>query len=621
MGDQDIKDLAQLVIDPAQIAILTNELACIANTEGYFLWLNPRWEEVLGWEEAELKRQPFLSFVHPDDRPATLVEVGRLAEGASTVNFTNRYRCQDGGWVHLAWNTVPTHNNLLIAVARDVTNIKNREKEKDNRSRLLALAESLSQVGHWRVDIGAEEIFWSDEVYRIHGHDPQTYKPTLADGLKFYHPDDRQAVEQAIQASVEQQAPFEFERRIIRADGETRQVVSKGRVEVDERGMTTAIFGVFQDITDLRARERSLIELNERLSAKVMEITIRNKELRQLSELADLLQSSETESEISDVLYQTLPGYFDTLSGAVYLIQGSRRTAIKIVEWGLLRQKDVIQISDCWSLRRGSPHMLGTQRGMQCKHHLERPLGGAHCSPMIAQGENIGILVLSGSALEHATTLKRFSRFIDAISTHVAMSVANVRLRAQLHEHSTRDPLTRLYNRRYLEAAFEREIARTRRHDQPLSLVLLDLDHFKQFNDDYGHLIADNLLKHWGSILWQSVRGEDVAARWGGEEFVLLLSNTSEEAAERLVERLQIALLKIALHSDHGPCRPVTLSAGITSTQGEETMLDELMSFADQALYHAKKSGRNRAARASKCGQAHSVRLLTPPPLKQSEGS
>lgn len=136
-------------VSPEQIAHLTTDLVCLASTEGYFLWLNDRWTEVLGWTRAELTAKPFLGFVHPDDVAPTLNEVERLKDGEPTIQFDNRYLCKDGSYRILSWNTVPTPEGVLVAIARDVTQRRADRFDSDTRLRLLEMGEDLSKVGHW----------------------------------------------------------------------------------------------------------------------------------------------------------------------------------------------------------------------------------------------------------------------------------------------------------------------------------------------------------------------------------------------------------------------------------------------------------------------------------------
>lgn len=235
----DFTDFAEHLLD----------LACVASTEGRFLWLSKGWTEALGWCEGHLLATPFIDFVHPDDVESTVAEVATLSQGIPTVRFVNRYRTADGSWRWLEWTTSP-RDEVLYCVVRDITRAKEQEALNERRMRLLEMSLELSNAGYWRVDFAREQVEWSPEVYAIHGLDPATFTPTLETGIDAYHPDDRQHVTDAISKSTADKVPFWFELRLIRPNGEERRVESVGRPELDAKGNVTGLFGIFRDITD-----------------------------------------------------------------------------------------------------------------------------------------------------------------------------------------------------------------------------------------------------------------------------------------------------------------------------------------------------------------------------------
>jgi len=248
--------------DLARFAVDSLDLLCIADDNGMFRWVNAAWTRLLGWSEAELKARPFLDFVHPEDVEATLAEVATLSEGVPTIRFINRYRTKDGRYVWLEWVTRPYEGGLLYAIARDVGERQVELLESRRRVRLLELAEQVSRTGHWRLGVADERPHWSPEVYRIHGLDPTQPPPLVADAIDAYHPEDREHVNRHVAVAMEQGRGFDFELRLVRADGEVRLVHSLGRTELNDAGEVEALFGVFRDITDdarLRAwRNREL---------------------------------------------------------------------------------------------------------------------------------------------------------------------------------------------------------------------------------------------------------------------------------------------------------------------------------------------------------------------------
>lgn len=166
-------------------------------------------------------------------------------------------------------------------------------------------------------------------------------------------------------------------------------------------------------------------------------------------------------------------------------------------------------------------------------------------------------------------------------------------LQAQLQEQAHRDPLTGLYNRRYLESTIERELARCRREGQALTLMMLDVDHFKGINDRHGHAVGDEVLRRMGQLLQTQARQDDVACRFGGEEFVLLLPSMGAATALERAEQLRQAFEQVEVPSPHGGTVRTTVSVGISTYPEHGQAFDELVQRADQALYAVKHNGRN----------------------------
>jgi diguanylate cyclase (GGDEF)-like protein len=166
----------------------------------------------------------------------------------------------------------------------------------------------------------------------------------------------------------------------------------------------------------------------------------------------------------------------------------------------------------------------------------------------------------------------------------------------QLRDMTIHDTLTGLKNRRYFAHIFHDECARSQRNNEPMSLLFIDIDHFKQVNDQHGHHIGDEVLIHLGSYLMRNCRPYDTAVRWGGEEFLLLLSSVNEQSAAQFADRLRKGV-EVELSSKFN--FPITVSIGLAQYQQDDT-LEMITDRADQALYHAKATGRNRVVTWSK---------------------
>jgi diguanylate cyclase (GGDEF)-like protein len=223
---------------------------------------------------------------------------------------------------------------------------------------------------------------------------------------------------------------------------------------------------------------------------------------------------------------------------------------------------------------------------------------GYLCVPLTAQSETLGMLHIEiGHKVPRARRASHLAdrmRLAVTLSEHLALALANFRLRATLRERSTRDELTTLFNRRYMEDSLDREIRRAIRDGQALGVLMLDLDHFKRLNDAFGHAAGDFALRLVGQFLQANVRAEDIACRFGGEEFVVILPKANAEDTRRRAEALRLGIR--SLRAEHGgPTFPtLTMSIGVAAYPQHGATGESLLRAADEALYQAKGDGRDR---------------------------
>ena len=219
-------------------------------------------------------------------------------------------------------------------------------------------------------------------------------------------------------------------------------------------------------------------------------------------------------------------------------------------------------------------------------------LASAALLPMARGGQSRGVLALgSGDALRYQPHLG--TDFLDHLSTVATVCLENALNKERLLVHGRTDPLTGLYNRRYMECRLAEEVARSHRHNQPLSCLFMDMDHFKQVNDRHGHAAGDAVLRAVAGRITHLLRASDVAVRYGGEEFAVLLPQTGVAAARALAERLRMDLAALEPEAPGGGPLHVTVSVGVAELRPDEGG-DAMLQAADEALYRAKHGGRNR---------------------------
>jgi diguanylate cyclase (GGDEF)-like protein len=309
-----------------------------------------------------------------------------------------------------------------------------------------------------------------------------------------------------------------------------------------------------------------------------------------LGGMAHRMQAARTDDELAQIIRVFVPRVLPSIPGALYAHNNSRNLLIPIASWGGLQVlPDGFGPDQCWALRRGQSHCV-TEPGREivCGH-----VGSDEiylCEPLLAGGEVIGVLYLQGRVEDE-------SRFrLTVLSENIASALVNHRLQRSLREQTIRDPLTGLFNRRYMEEALTTEIARASRSDVPLSLVMCDVDHFKRFNDEFGHDAGDSVLQAVAAEMKSRFRDGDVVCRFGGEEFTIIAPGTTAEALLSRVELVRNAICELNVRQNGKTLGSTSMSFGIaTWTKAMARDGSTLIQAADAALYQAKREGRNRA--------------------------
>lgn len=214
------------------------------------------------------------------------------------------------------------------------------------------------------------------------------------------------------------------------------------------------------------------------------------------------------------------------------------------------------------------------------------------CAPLQLKGKTHGLVLIEHSipnAFDDANV-----KLLEIITQQVSIAIENARLYEQLHEHANTDGLTQVYNRVYFQTRLREELCNAKENGYEVSVIIYDIDNFKDYNDTYGHLFGDEVLKSMATTVKESVRKDDVVARFGGEEFIILFSRTGEDVAYQKAEELRKKLSNITVNcKDNIISRPVTVSMGVSTFPKFAENEFELIDSADQALYEAKRRGKN----------------------------
>jgi diguanylate cyclase (GGDEF)-like protein len=384
-----------------------------------------------------------------------------------------------------------------------------------------------------------------------------------------------------------------------------RNLATQARAQEVERSVSVRVFGfsvlmavlfllVIRESKKLRVAEQSALHSQTRLEGSLQQLQIETESGKLLNELQANLQICVNAPEAYEVLGGYAQKFIPYSAGAVFAIDSSRNLMGVMASWGdsLSPTQHILSPEDCCAMRGGRLHLqVEASRGLTCRHFSGSIPEAYVCLPLAALGETLGILHISANSSTEFTAARL--AMIQQAGEYAALRLANLRLREKLHDQSIRDPLTGLYNRRFLEATLEQELHRSGRHHTGLGVIMADIDKFKVFNDSFGHTAGDIVLKEVAALLRRSVRTEDIVCRYGGEEFLIVLPDSSLESVSERAEQLRDAIVKLDLqHAGHALGK-VTVSLGISFSQDGVLTPEILLRYADEALYESKRRGCN----------------------------
>lgn len=340
----------------------------------------------------------------------------------------------------------------------------------------------------------------------------------------------------------------------------------------------------------------ALREMRERRQMAASALDAR-RQVEQLFRMTDMLQSANGYGDANAVLRATAAELLPTFGGALYVFNNSRDRLDMSVCWDWpdnALPSQAVPPSQCWALKRGKPHLnRGGTTALRCEHH---PVDIVALEiPMMACGEVYGLLVVQAAGCDAEERLQNVKALATAVADAMSLALSNIALREKLRTQALRDPLTGLYNRRYMEDVLERYSNLAERNGSALSAIMIDLDHFKLLNDEHGHALGDAVLREAAASIAGAIRPSDVACRYGGEELIVLLADCGLEEA---VTKAELLRARIESLSDiHG--MRITASFGVASTPETSAKGADVIAGADTALYRAKQLGRNRVETAT----------------------
>lgn len=343
------------------------------------------------------------------------------------------------------------------------------------------------------------------------------------------------------------------------------------------------IFGIFINklVKQAIAKERGLQDI--RIADRTREITL-------IQTMTTLLNASKSFEESGQIILNIMPRLLPSLTGKLYLLNDNDRL-VELVSWGqqnsdnvsVLMNKNINNSTTSYTDNKNGAHINECQPFQDSSHLI--------CVDLIDNQELFGVLHFLGQ--KQTVRDKNVRNVVMQLSEQISLGLTNLRVKNQLRHQAIRDPLTNLYNRRFMLEGFEQALNRAERHNYSLAVLMIDLDHFKNFNDNYGHKIGDLVLTEVAELFRSNLRLEDIACRFGGEEFCIICPDTGLKDAYLLAEKLRVGVSELVLTDEQLSLSSVTISTGIAVYPNHAIKSQQLLIEADKALYSAKKRGRN----------------------------
>lgn len=595
----------------AQAVENSSELIGMTDREGHFTFVNESFCRSLGYSREEMIGRHF-RLAHGDANPPELLrDIGHRSLEKKGWRGECFFARKDGSVfpVSLSVGPIVDRQRRVIGgfgLAKDITARRAAEESlRESEEQFRQLAENIHEVFFVVALNPVRFAYVSNAFEEVWGMSRQELYLRPTAWIDAVHPDDRERVSNFFGQAASGVA-IDMQYRLVRPDGALRWISARSFPVQDEKGELHRVVGIAEDITVRKQEEAALRAAHQRLHVALRESEQRAKEASKLTELVDILQSCQSVEEAYRIAGGALPRILASESGALCIINSSRNLVETVATWGAGATTEKTFAPDtCWALRRGKSHPVDDSTSpMRCSH-VHSSVAGYVCVPLAAHGETLGLLYIEKAVrssippgLLPEDQMQALCRQGGAIGERMSLALATLRLREVLRSQSIRDPLTGLFNRRYMEESLERELRRAERNGQTVGFIMLDIDHFKHFNDTFGHQAGDALLRALGDLMGERTRGQDVACRYGGEEFSLILSGASKEASRKRAELLREEVKRLSATHAGQLLGKISVSFGVAAYPEDGRTAEELVRAADQALYSAKAAGRDRIALA-----------------------
>jgi diguanylate cyclase (GGDEF)-like protein/PAS domain S-box-containing protein len=577
----------------------------IVDGRGRIVLVNAQAEKTFGYQRQELVGHPVealiperLSELHTRLRSDFFQAPRARPMGEGLELFLLR---KDGTEipVEIALSPIDTDRGLLVSAS--IRDISRRKGAEESMARLAAVVAS-SEDAIISTDADGFIITWNAAAERMLGY---ATAEVLGRPSAILSAPARAGEMEEILARLKRHEQVRYETEVMRKDGSTVAVGLTAFPVVDAAGRAIGFSTMFRDITEQRLAARASRE-QKRLKSQVDDLSRHTQEIKLLSELGDVLRAAVRLSEAYPVIPRFMQDLFPGESGGLYEFNETHQLFGTVLTFGEQPPpEDAFAPDECWGTRRARLHEIDRPDSEMICQHLRPPVfHGSLCIPLMARGKILGLLHLRGipgndDAEGNAGALGEYrQRLAKTVAQQISSALFDLRLQETLREQASRDSLTGLFNRRYMEETLHRELFRAARKKAHMGFVLFDLDHFKRFNDRFGHVAGDTVLREVSGFLKRHSRAEDVLCRYGGEEFLLVLTDCSPKNALRRAESIRAGVKDLRLEHEQRSLGEITLSVGVALFPDHGQTLEDLFQAADAALYQAKKGGRDKVVLA-----------------------
>ncbi len=500
-------------------------------------------------------------------------------------------------YVNLYWNVMPGHEKdweqVLVSAVDNTGQLASEMSLRVSEERLRMLVDNAEDIIFLQDVQGRMLFFYSPPIYSIDeepiaGNFPREILP-----VEYAN-----HIDETFSRVLETREPIHYETQVSSSRG--LQWISFLAYPVyDQANHLKAVGTIGRNITRQKDAEVALAEAQKALSDRISALEKRNVEISLLSEILTVLQFSPELDEAYKLVGNVIRQLFSGLNGSVLAVDPDRAELSTRVSWG--RESDLkgpFRVDDCLAIQTGKPYLNSDTTQEKVCAHIEPPFPrSTYCVPIRIDNLPAGCLSIQPESKDGVFQDGEI-RLANSACEQLGLALTNIKLRQGLREQAIQDGLTGLYNRLYMDESLSREIYRQERKGLPLSVIMIDFDNLKEINDLYGHAAGDAVLRALGHLLKQSVRVSDLPCRYGGDEFVLVMPETSHEIARKRAEKIAYSFRGLSIPFGTQTIGGYTLSIGVATSPVHGHTSQDLLSAADAALYKAKRTGRDRIVSA-----------------------